>query len=150
MGDRSARLARGLGHRHRDALPAAAPAEPRSWAWLAILVFGAVAVGLYYAPFLGPNWQAVEYLATEAITAEHPGPIDLLLTDVVMPGGNGADLAARLSALRPTMKVLMMTGYAQETIVDQGGLKAGIVLIEKPLARTCCWPASVWPSMPRR
>ena len=67
MGDRSARLARGLGHRHRDALPAAAPAEPRSWAWLAILLFGAVAVGLYYAPFLSPNWQAVEYLATEAI-----------------------------------------------------------------------------------
>src|ERR1035437_7325976 len=67
MGDRSARLVRGLGHRHRDALPAAAPAEPRSWAWLAIPLFGTVAVGLSYAPFLGPNWQAVEYLATEAI-----------------------------------------------------------------------------------
>jgi hypothetical protein len=70
----------------------------------------------------------------EAIAAEHPGPIDLLLTDVVMPGGNGVDLAARLSALRPSMKVLMMTGYAQETIADQGGLKDGIVLIEKPFS----------------
>jgi two-component system cell cycle sensor histidine kinase/response regulator CckA len=70
----------------------------------------------------------------EAIAAEHPGPIDLLLTDVIMPGGNGADLAARLSALRPAMKVLMMTGYAQETIADQGGLKDGIVLIEKPFS----------------
>jgi CheY-like chemotaxis protein len=70
----------------------------------------------------------------EAISAEHPGPIDLLLTDVVMPGGNGADLAGRLSALRPAMKVLMMTGYAQETIADQGGLKDGIVLIEKPFS----------------
>ena len=70
----------------------------------------------------------------EAIAAEHPGPIDMLLTDVVMPGGNGSDLAARLSALRPAMKVLMMTGYAQETIADQDGLKDGIALIEKPFS----------------
>jgi two-component system cell cycle sensor histidine kinase/response regulator CckA len=70
----------------------------------------------------------------EAIAAEHPGRIDLLLTDVVMPGGNGVDLAARLSALRPAMKVLLMTGYAQDTIADQGGLKDGIVLIEKPFS----------------
>jgi CheY-like chemotaxis protein len=70
----------------------------------------------------------------EKIAADHPGPIDLLLTDVVMPGGNGADLAARISALRPAMKILMMTGYAQETIADQGGLKDGIVLIEKPFS----------------
>jgi DNA-binding response OmpR family regulator len=51
-----------------------------------------------------------------------------------MPGGNGAELAARISALRPAMKILMMTGYAQETIADQGGLKDGIVLIEKPFS----------------
>jgi PAS domain S-box-containing protein len=70
----------------------------------------------------------------EAIAAEHPGPIELLLTDVVMPGGNGADLAARLSAMRPAMKVLMMTGYAQETIADEGDLKNGIALIEKPFS----------------
>ncbi|HEX7495080.1 MAG TPA: PAS domain S-box protein [Candidatus Limnocylindrales bacterium] len=70
----------------------------------------------------------------ELIAAEHPGPIDLLLSDVVMPGGNGADLAARMSALRPAMKVLMMTGYAQENIADQGGLKDGIALIEKPFS----------------
>ena len=67
MGDRSAGLAGGLGHRHGDALPAAAPAGPRSRAWLGILLFGAVAVGLYYAPFLDPNWQAVVYIAIEAI-----------------------------------------------------------------------------------
>jgi hypothetical protein len=70
----------------------------------------------------------------ETIAAEHPGPIDLLLTDVVMPGGNGADLAARISADRPAMKILMMTGYAQEAIADQGGLRDGIVLIEKPFS----------------
>jgi hypothetical protein len=67
MGDRVAGLARRLGHRHRDAFPAAAAVEPRSWAWLAILLFGSVAVGLYYAPFLDPNWQGVVYVAIEAI-----------------------------------------------------------------------------------
>jgi DNA-binding NtrC family response regulator len=51
-----------------------------------------------------------------------------------MPGGNGADLAAHMSALRPAMKVLMMTGYAQESIADQGGLKDGFALIEKPFS----------------
>ena len=70
----------------------------------------------------------------EAIVSDHVGPIDLLLTDVVMPGGNGADLAVRISALRPAIKVLMMTGYAQESIADHGGLKDGIVLIQKPFS----------------
>jgi two-component system, cell cycle sensor histidine kinase and response regulator CckA len=69
-----------------------------------------------------------------AISAEHGGPIDLLLTDVIMPGGNGADLAARLTELRPGMKVLMMTGYAQPYVADRGDLKEGIVLLEKPFS----------------
>ena len=51
-----------------------------------------------------------------------------------MPGGNGSDLAGRLSTLKPVMKVLMMTGYARETIADQGDLKHGIALIEKPFS----------------
>ncbi len=69
-----------------------------------------------------------------AIASEHAGPIDLLLTDVIMPGGDGADLAARLSVLLPGMKVLMMTGYAQELIANHGALKDGIALIEKPFS----------------
>lgn len=67
MNDRSAGLARHLGYRHRDAFPAAALAEPRSRASLAILLFGAVAIGLYYAPFLDPYQRALVYLATEAV-----------------------------------------------------------------------------------
>src|ERR1035437_9493287 len=67
MGDRSAASARHLGHRHRHAFPAAAAAEPRSRAWLAILLFGAVAVGLYYAPFLDPYERALVYLVTEGV-----------------------------------------------------------------------------------
>jgi two-component system cell cycle sensor histidine kinase/response regulator CckA len=70
----------------------------------------------------------------EAIAAEHPGSIDLLLTDVVMPGGNGVDLAARLSGVRPAMKVLLMSGYAQESVADRSGLDPGISFIEKPFS----------------
>lgn len=70
----------------------------------------------------------------ERIVKEHPGPIDLLLTDVVMPGGNGVDLAASITALRPDIKVVVMTGYAQESIAIHGVLKEGIVLLEKPFS----------------
>jgi nitrogen-specific signal transduction histidine kinase/ActR/RegA family two-component response regulator len=68
------------------------------------------------------------------IVTDNLGPIDLLLTDVVMPGGNGVDLAAAISALRPQIKVVVMTGYAQASIASQGVLKEGIVLLEKPFS----------------
>jgi PAS domain S-box-containing protein len=67
MGDRVAGLARRLGHRHRDAFPAAAAVGPCSRVWLAILVFGGVALGVYYAPFLGPYQRAAVYLTTESL-----------------------------------------------------------------------------------
>jgi CheY-like chemotaxis protein len=70
----------------------------------------------------------------EAIAAEHPGSIDLLLTDVIMPGGNGVDLAARLCGVRPAMRVLLMSGYAQESVADRSGLDPGISFIEKPFS----------------
>jgi CheY-like chemotaxis protein len=57
---------------------------------------------------------------------------DLLLTDVVMPGINGRELADRAKAIRPHIKVLFMTGYSQDAIVHQGRLDPDIELIEKP------------------
>ena len=58
--------------------------------------------------------------------------IDLLLTDVVMPGMNGSELAAQLVLHHPEMKVLFMSGYAEEVITDQGVLAEGVSFIGKP------------------
>jgi DNA-binding response OmpR family regulator len=60
-------------------------------------------------------------------------PIHLLLTDVVLPGVNGRELARRALALRPGLKVLFMTGYSRNAIVHQGRLDSGVELIQKPL-----------------
>ena len=62
----------------------------------------------------------------------HPGPIHLLLTDVVMPRLSGRDLADRLTSLRPELKVLFMSGYTDNAIVHHGILETDIFLIQKP------------------
>jgi two-component system, cell cycle sensor histidine kinase and response regulator CckA len=59
-------------------------------------------------------------------------PIDLLVSDLVMPGLGGQALAARLAAVRPGLRVLFITGYAVEAVERQGQLSAGHGLLEKP------------------
>ena len=60
--------------------------------------------------------------------------VDLLLTDVVMPGINGRELAKRALQIRPELKVLYMTGYSRNAVVHQGRLDEGVELIEKPIS----------------
>jgi signal transduction histidine kinase/CheY-like chemotaxis protein len=71
---------------------------------------------------------------TEAvkIAAEHDGPIDLLLSDVVMPYMLGKEVAERVGALRPGIRVLFMSGYAQNVIGPIGNLADGHPIIDKP------------------
>jgi CheY-like chemotaxis protein len=64
--------------------------------------------------------------------ASHGAPIDLVLTDVVMPGMNGPEVFARISALHPEARVLYMSGYSDNVIARQGVLEEDIDFIEKP------------------
>ena len=59
-------------------------------------------------------------------------PIDLLITDVVMPGMNGPELKEKIELIRPGIKVLFMSGYAADTIAHKGMLKEGLHFIQKP------------------
>ncbi|MGB4785182.1 MAG: ATP-binding protein, partial [Candidatus Acidiferrum sp.] len=63
------------------------------------------------------------------------GTIHLLLTDVIMPGMGGKQLALHLSGLRPATRVLYMSGYPNDGIVHSGILATGVVLLEKPFTR---------------
>jgi PAS domain S-box-containing protein len=62
----------------------------------------------------------------------HAGPIDLLLTDVVMPGMNGRELARTLAARHPGLRVLFASGYTDNVLVDQNALAPGAALLDKP------------------
>ncbi|HEY4710599.1 MAG TPA: PAS domain S-box protein [Candidatus Acidoferrales bacterium] len=68
------------------------------------------------------------------ISETHQGPIHLMVTDVIMPGMSGAQLAARLSVARPEMKVLYVSGYTDDTIVRHGVLEHGLAFLQKPFS----------------
>jgi two-component system cell cycle sensor histidine kinase/response regulator CckA len=68
-----------------------------------------------------------------ALEAAHgPGALDLLVTDVVMPGLNGRQLADRLKEARPGLRVLYMSGYTAEIVGQRGVIESGAAFISKP------------------
>jgi len=66
------------------------------------------------------------------LAAMHAGPIHLLMTDVVMPGMGGRELADRMRRLRPEIKILYMSGYTEQAVSQQGILNKDAVLLQKP------------------
>lgn len=71
------------------------------------------------------------------LTRKHSGPIDLLLTDVVMPGMSGRELAEQLTRARPTLKVLYTSGYTDDAVLRHGVLADGQAFLQKPFDREC-------------
>jgi hypothetical protein len=67
---------------------------------------------------------------------EHKGTIHLLLTDVVMPGLTGKQVAERVTELRPKIRVLYMSGYPEAVVTSQGVVQRGIHLVSKPFVAT--------------
>jgi PAS domain S-box-containing protein len=90
------------------------------------------------------GYRVLEAPSAEAaldVADRYSGPIHLLLTDVIMPGLSGRDLAVRLATLRPDVRVIYMSGYTDDAITRHGVLEPGFVFVQKPftpdaLART--------------
>jgi CheY-like chemotaxis protein len=76
--------------------------------------------------------EAKDAEAALTILAQQEQRIDLLFTDIVLPGRNGRALAEEGTKLRPDLKVLYTTGYSRNAILHHGRLDAGVQLISKP------------------
>ena len=67
-----------------------------------------------------------------AAATAHQGNIDLVITDVVMPGMGGRELVKQVVKLRPTMKVLYLSGYTEDSIISEGTIESGAAFLQKP------------------
>jgi PAS domain S-box-containing protein len=76
--------------------------------------------------------EAADGAVAMQIAVAHEATIHLLLTDVIMPGMNGRELAQRISEIRPNAKILYMSGYTENVIGHDGTLDAGVRLLQKP------------------
>ncbi len=68
----------------------------------------------------------------ERVSEQHEDPIHLLMTDVVLPGLNGREVARRVVAARPGIRVLYLSGYTDDAIVHHGVLESGVEFLQKP------------------
>jgi PAS domain S-box-containing protein len=75
------------------------------------------------------GWAALE------LVARHDGPIDLMLSDVVMPHMNGRELAAALIEARPGVRIVHMSGYPGDTVERYGDIAPGVPFLQKPFTR---------------
>src|SRR6266436_4331581 len=73
-------------------------------------------------------------LEVESICETHSGRIHLLLTDLILPGASGRDIAKRVCALRPGVRVLFMSGYTDDTIIQRHGIDPSFAFLPKPFS----------------
>jgi CheY-like chemotaxis protein len=76
--------------------------------------------------------EAINGTEALSIAQEFDGNIQLVLTDVVMPGMGGKDLVSHLEVIRPGIKALYISGYTDDTIVHHGILDSGVAFLQKP------------------
>jgi hypothetical protein len=69
-----------------------------------------------------------------AISQQHAGAIDLLVSDVVMPRMSGGELSQLLEAQRPQLKTVFMSGYSDDAVVRHGVTEAGVLFLQKPFS----------------
>jgi two-component system, cell cycle sensor histidine kinase and response regulator CckA len=76
--------------------------------------------------------EACDGVQALEVAEAHGGPIDILVTDVVMPRLSGRELASRLTSERPNIKVLFISGYTDDSIFRHGVLEGGVAYLQKP------------------
>jgi CheY-like chemotaxis protein len=79
--------------------------------------------------------EAPDGAAALALYDSDPFRVDLLLTDIVMPGMNGRQLAREMQNRLSKLKVLFITGYSGNAITHQGRLEPGVSMLQKPLTQ---------------
>jgi two-component system cell cycle sensor histidine kinase/response regulator CckA len=77
--------------------------------------------------------EAADGLDALRVFEEHASSIDLLLTDVIMPGLNGREVARKALAARPDLKVIYMSGYTDDALLNSGAFGPGMSFLRKPL-----------------
>jgi two-component system cell cycle sensor histidine kinase/response regulator CckA len=78
--------------------------------------------------------EALDGAEALQIAGRHPGPIHLVLTDVLMPNLNGPDMAERLKPMRPDAKVVFMSGYTSEVMGQYGVVRSSAPFVAKPFS----------------
>jgi len=89
-----------------------------------------ILTGLRYRVIAAPNANAALEILKDGKTT-----VDLLLTDVIMPGMNGRELATEALKSTPDLQVIYMTGYSRNAVVHQGRLDDGVDLLQKPVSQ---------------
>jgi len=112
-----------------------ATASPRGWETVLLVEDERVVRKMVFAALQQSGYQVLVAADPEealSVCEQNKGSIHLLLTDVVMPGMSGSDLAERLTGRYPDMKVLYISGYPENAISHHGVLNPGIAFLAKP------------------